>query len=168
MRATMSFAGVALFAAYTTVAASYAQPADPCAPPPDGRSANEAWTTRSWTYFNRGDYQSAIANVDACLANWEDQASKLQAGMDAKKKECPPVGAVDEATRKAIHNNGLLNDVATNLWIKARSYHSQGNIGAARNAYEACARLRCARTWDPKGWFWDPAGDCASRVKRMN
>ncbi len=150
-------------------AAASPQPAqDPCTPPGDGRSANEAWTTRSWEFFNRGDYKGAIGNVDACLANWEDQATQLQQSMDAKKTECPPVGAVDNATKKSIHGNGLLNDVATNFWIKARSNQSLANRDAARTAFESCARLRCARTWDPNGWFWDPAGDCKSRLKRLN
>jgi hypothetical protein len=145
---------------------SIAIAADPCRSP-DMRSDNEAWTTNSWKLFNSKAYQAAIENVDACIANWMPMASQTQENFDAKGAQCPPVGAVDGATKKSIFANGLLNDVGTNLWIKARSQEFLGIRDAAKKSYDACAKLRCARTWDERGWFWDPALDCSARLKAL-
>lgn len=132
---------------------------------PDARSDNEAWSATSWKFFNDRKYDAAIANVNACLANWLPGAQKMQSDIESRGAKCPPVGPPDETTRKSTLSNGLLNDVATSLWIKGRSHEANGNRGAAKDAFASCAQLYCARTWDDRGWFWDPAGDCSIRLR---
>lgn len=140
--------------------------ADACRSP-DMRSDNEAWTANSWNFFNAKQYEAAIRNVDACVGNWTPMAVQTQQNLDTKGTQCPPVGAVDGPTKKATFANGFLNDVGTNLWIKARSLEFLGNRDGAKQGYQACAKLRCARTWDERGWFWDPAADCAARQQAL-
>ena len=130
----------------------------------DARSDNEAWTTRSWTRLNAGDFKGAVDNVGACAANWSEAAAQSQADMDQKHLECPPVGAVDSVTQAQINRNGPLNDVATNDFILGSAYEGLGDRRAANAAFQACARLRCARTWDARGWFWDTAAACRARL----
>ena len=40
-------------------------------------------------------------------------------------------------------------------------------IDQAKNSYAKCIFLMHGRAWDPKGWFWSPALDCAKRGKRL-
>ena len=150
----------------TVVAPGIALGADACRSP-DMRSDNEAWTTNSWKFFNAKQYEAAIQNVEACIGNWMPMATQAQQNFDAKGTQCPPVGAVDGATKKATFANGLLNDVGTNLWIKARSLEFLGNRDGAKQGYQACVKLRCSRTWDERGWFWDPAADCSARLQAL-
>lgn len=138
--------------------------AKPCTSSDPQISDNEAWTSKSWSLFNSGDYAGTVRNVNACLANWEPVARQTQADMTAMRAPCPPVGKVDDGAKASIFQNGLLNDVATNLFILGRSNQALGNPDAARAAYESCASLQCARTWDPRGFFWSPALDCRAQL----
>jgi len=139
--------------------------ADVCTSTDGRRSDNEVWTTQSWSLFNQRNYDGAARNVAACIDNWSAAATQIQTSLGSA---CPPTGSADARQQAATHRNGVLNDVATNYWILARSKQELGDRAAARFAYQQCADLRCARTWDPRGWFWDPAADCAARMARMN
>lgn len=130
----------------------------------DARSDNEAWTTRSWSLLNAGNFRGAVDNVLACLARWSNAAAQSQAEMDDKHLACPPVGAVDGSKQSEINANGLLNDVATNYFILGSAYEKLGDRQAAQSAYRTCARLRCARTWDPRNYYWAPAAACTAKL----
>lgn len=134
---------------------------------PDARSSNEVWVSNSWDLFNARRYAEAVANVDACLHLWSATAEKLQRDHDSKSSGCPAVGGVNVEVRRLILANGPLNDVATSYWIKARSLQELGNDDQAKTAFESCAKLKCARTWDERGWFWNPAQDCSVRIRSL-
>ena len=54
--------------------------------------------------------------------------------------------------------NGLLNDVATCLWIKGRSHEELGQISEARRAYRQAMLLTHGRCWNEvEELFWSPA-----------
>ena len=63
--------------------------------------------------------------------------------------------------------NYLMNDVSMALWAKARSLHALGKDELAKQAYGQCIFMTCGRAWDPKGWFWSPAEDCAEQVQDL-
>ena len=159
-------AGLAVIIGWIAATPAETQPApDPCVSTDGRRSDNEVWTTNSWGFFNRRDYQGAVANAGACIDNWSSAATQIQARMGSN---CPIEGAATAEQQTAIHRNGVLNDVATNYWILGRSHQALGNRAEARAAYASCAALPCARTWDPRGWFWNPATDCANRARQLN
>ena len=37
----------------------------------------------------------------------------------------------------------------------------------AKEAYGQCVYMACGRAWDPKGWFWSPAEDCAKFARKL-
>jgi hypothetical protein len=87
----------------------------------------------------------------------------------------PRVGVVSDAERKEILARGVLNDVATALWIKGRAAEYLAAVpGPQRDTYLRLAKQtyqRClfahARTWDPKGWFWDPCQNASDRLAKL-
>lgn len=138
-----------------------------CEAPIDGRNPRELWTSMSWSWFDRRDYEGTIENIRACIDNWAAAAENLQDTMNAKGTNCPPVGPVDAATRRQINENAVINDVAANYWLLGRSSESLGRKEEAKRAYRGCAKLRCARIWDRGGWYWDAAADCSKRLKEL-
>jgi hypothetical protein len=42
-----------------------------------------------------------------------------------------------------------------------------GDIELAKISYSQCIFLTHGRAWDPKGWFWVPASDCADRGQNL-
>ena len=81
---------------------------------------------------------------------------RLKARLDKGRKE-----------RLKIQKDYLMNDVSMALWAKARSLHELGQVEAAKKTYAQCIYMSCGRAWDPKGWFWSPAQDCANQVKLL-
>ena len=152
----------AMLAASLTASPAFPQTTvDPCGSPDGVRADNEAWASRSFDLFNKGDYRGAIANVNACMPRWAEQAEALQASLASASI---PVGRVDGAARTAIYANGILNDVGSSRWLVGRANEALGDRAAAREAYTRCAQLTAARTWDLRGWFWSPASDCTARL----
>jgi hypothetical protein len=76
-----------------------------------------------------------------------------------------PVGAVSDDVKQRIFKNGLLNDVATCLFIKGRSAEAMGDKTLAIRSYQAVQKLDCGRAWDPNGWFWSPAEASTDRLE---
>ena len=84
----------------------------------------------------------------------------------------PAVGKVSPEQKKAIQKNFLMNDVSMALWTKAVSLDRLGLDINAKVAYVECINMTHGRIWDsggyePNGWFWSPAEDCAKKVKKL-
>jgi hypothetical protein len=128
---------------------------------------NVQLTNAAWAAFNKGAHAEAIVAADRCVTEFLGVADREQARLAADKVPSPPVGAVSAAVKATILARGPLNDVATCYWIKGRAAEANGQTAAAREAYLAASKYTYARTWDPQGWFWDPAQDAADRSKRL-
>jgi len=130
--------------------------------------ANQAGTTRAWEALEKKDYRAAITHADAVITEFGRQANEKQAALAKSKSPKPPEGPVtDDKVKKAVFANGLLNDVATCLFIKGEALEKTGKAGDAKSAYDAACKLTYARTWDPGGSFWDPATKSCDRAARI-
>ncbi len=125
------------------------------------------WAITSVELFAEEKYAEAVATVDACFAQWGPQGGQQQKAMHDDGTKCPRTGKVNNKTKQKIHDNGLVNDVSMALWAKARSLHELGELEAAKQAYSQCVYMACGRAWDPNGWFWSPAEDCAKNVQEL-
>ena len=76
-------------------------------------------------------------------------------------------GGNQSQKERKIEKNWLMNDVSTALWAKARSLHKLDEIELAKTSYGRCVYMSCGRTWDPQGWFWSPAKDCAKYARDL-
>ena len=93
--------------------------------------------------------------------------SQKQKKLHKKRNSCPPTGKVKTRIKRKIEKNYLMNDVSMALWAKARSHHELGQIDLAKQTYGQCVYMTCGRAWDPKGWFWSPAKDCADKARAL-
>src|SRR5438270_355496 len=144
-----------------SIACLIAPAADPPLPPP----LHEKETALAWEAYAKGDYQEAIKHADVCIQEFRGAAARKQAELDAKKESVPNGGVTDEQ-RKAVHQNGPINDVAAAYYVKGRSAHKLGQKDEALKAMAAAEKFPAGRAWDPKGpWFWSPA-EAAERFRR--
>ncbi len=125
------------------------------------------WSNASLELYSQKNYKEAIETVDACFNQWVSGAIKLQRTFNNEKAEAPPLGKFTVNEKKRIHDNYLLNDVSLALWVKARSLEETNEIELAKKMYANCIFLTHGRAWDPKGWFWSPAADCAKRGRKL-
>ena len=128
---------------------------------------NARWAITAVELFSNEQYADAVATVDACFSLWGPAAGQQQKALYDEGAACPPTGEVSRRTRESIHANGLLNDVSMALWAKARSLHELDQIEPAKQAYAQCIYMACGRAWDPQGWFWSPAEDCAEHASEL-
>jgi hypothetical protein len=128
---------------------------------------NVELTNRAWMAFQDHKYEDAIAAADRCITRFKKEADDLESELERKKAPPQPTGRVNASQKKAIFDQGLLNDVATCYWVKGRSAELLKRNNAAREAYSATTKYAYARTWDPKGWFWSPAEDAADRMQDL-
>lgn len=135
--------------------------------------AEEQCVKDAWKAFGNEEYQNAIKFADKCIDDFGKAADREQEKLNKEKEPLPPTGAVSEAEKDKIFKRGILNDVATAYFIKARSseylYRKGGSEASAykekaKEAYEATCRYKYARTWDPKGWFWSPCEAASDRL----
>jgi tetratricopeptide (TPR) repeat protein len=124
---------------------------------------HEVYTADSWEEYNRGEYKNASAHADRCIAEFHQAALEMEKDL-AKRNVLLPTGPVDEATKNTIFANGLLNDVATCLFIKGKSAEGVGDRKSAIEAYQNAIKLGHGRCWDPRGWFWSPAEKSSDRL----
>ncbi len=156
--------------AFAGVNAALAQDAGEATPPaacistnPDvSDSAN--WALTAVDLFEKKQYADAVATVDACFRYWGPDGGQQQKKMWDSGKKCPRTGEVSKKDKRKIDANGLLNDVSLALWAKARSLHALDQVEPAKKAYARCIYMACGRTWDPQGWYWSPAEDCAKQA----
>lgn len=128
---------------------------------------NVELTNAAWTVYKRGDFAAAITAADRCARRFKDEADKAQDELQKKHAPTPPTGKVSAEQKKAVLDQGVLNDVATCYWIKGNSAQKLHRDDEAKDAYKAATRYSYARTWDPKGWFWSPAEDAADRLQDL-
>ena len=130
-------------------------------------SDSAAWAIAAVELFAREQYADAVTTVDACFKHWGPAAGHQQKELHDEGTRCPPVGKVSKRAKKKIDANGLLNDVSMALWAKARSLHELDETEPAKQAYAQCIYMACGRAWDPQGWFWSPAQDCAEHARKL-
>ena len=135
--------------------------------------SEEQTVTDAWNAYNNKNYELAIKHANECIELFSRDAENIQNNLIANKVRVPPVGTVSTADKTLIFNFGLLNDVATALFIKGRSaeylYFNNININTkykmiAENAYNELKKYQYGRTWDPKGWFWSPYETAMKRI----
>ncbi len=132
-----------------------------------GRS-HESYTREAWDAFQKGDYQAAVGLSNRCTTEFATAAGRLQEQLVAEHAEIP-TGAVADRDRAVILRNGVLNDVATCLWIKGRSLEAQGLLSEALAAYERAKSLSYARVWDPAtACFWSPSLKARDRLDNLD
>lgn len=165
--------GIALICstiAFTGLNAAWAQDADKESPPAACISTDPevsdsaAWALRAVNLFEKQQYAEAVATVDACFDDWGPAGGHKQKRMWDIGRKCPRTGEVSKKEKRRIDKNGLLNDVSLAMWAKARSLHELGQIEPAKQAYAQCIYMACGRAWDPQGWYWSPAEDCAKEA----
>jgi hypothetical protein len=148
-------------------------PASPPNGPGAGASAqsvlplNVQLTNAAWQAFNGGMFEKAITAADRCLSEFRAAADEEQAELTRARAADPPTGPVTDAEKKAIDKRGLLNDVATCTWIKARSAENLTRKDDARAAYTATMTYTHARCWDPAGFYWSQAVDARRRLAAL-
>jgi hypothetical protein len=138
---------------------------------------SEDMTKSAWDAFNKSDYMAAIKGAEECIYEFEGTAKRQQSELAKNKEAMPPTGRVSPGDRSQILERGVLNDVATCLWIKGRSAEylyrkSKGRDSAYRDqavaTYQATCGLTYARTWDTKGFFWSPAEAASDGLARLH
>jgi len=118
---------------------------------------NEQGTIEAWKALNEKRLKDAVAWADRVIVEFKDEAERMQKDLEFRHVVCPPVGRVSKDQKIIILNRGVLNDVATCYFIKGQALEKLKDKAAAKEAYESACLLTYARTWDPEGWFWNPA-----------
>lgn len=129
--------------------------------------SNTVFTREAWEAYNRRDYKAAIESADKCINEFLGRATREQEELEAKKVPLPPVGAVSNQQKQATFKRGLLNDVATCLYIKGRSLEAEGRKTEAVKVYKETAKYTYARCWDPQGWFWSLSEGALDRLRML-
>jgi hypothetical protein len=104
------------------------------------------WAITAVELFSEKKYAEAVEAVDACFAEWGPEGGHGQKALYDEGAKCPRTGKVGKREKQKIDANGLLNDVSMAL---------------------QCIYMSCGRAWDPKGWYWSPAEDCAKFGKTL-
>ena len=141
--------------------------ANPCVSRSAELGDSAFWANTAVAQYAGGDYEAAVTTVDACFSIWGAKAGQQQKKLHEEGTKCPRTGRVSARAKAKIHENYLMNDVSTALWAKARSQHQLGDIEQAKVTYGRCVYMACGRAWDPKGWFWSPAQDCATFARKL-
>lgn len=129
--------------------------------------ANEQYTKQGWDEFNRGDFDRASKMADQCIAEFRGSADRIEEQLERAGTSLP-VGSVSDDDKQRILANGLLNDVATCMYIKGRSAEALGKYDIAKTTYEATSRYTYARTWDKDGgFFWSPAEAASDHLRTL-
>jgi tetratricopeptide (TPR) repeat protein len=128
---------------------------------------NEKWTTAAWDTFKSGKYALAITNADLCIDEFQGQADLLEKALEKDKPDLPTGRPPNGEIKEKIFANGLLNDVASCLFIKGRAFEKLGHKEEAKKAFEQAKQYPYARAWDPdQELFWSPAEAAAGRLER--
>ncbi len=140
---------------------------NPCLSTDPALGDSAFWASKAVEQFADAKFTDAVSTVDACFAQWGPDAGQQQKKLHKKRNSCPPTGKVKARIKRKIEKNYLMNDVSMALWAKARSHHELGQIDLAKQTYGQCVYMICGRAWDPKGWFWSPAKDCADKARAL-
>lgn len=134
--------------------------AGPLAAAPDfGDHRSETLTSKSWKAYEAQSMDDALAYIAKCLELYEAEAKKMQAAM----KEIPANEPKEETFKR-----WALNDVGTCLFIKGEILLKKGDKAGAKEAFSKLANdFKCARCWDTKGWFWNPADTAKQKLVEL-
>ncbi len=126
---------------------------------------HEKLTFAAWELYQGERYQLAIAATARCENEFGTEAESLEKRLASLP--LPPTGKVTEEQKTAIFQNGVLNDVATCIWIDGRSQAALHETDKAKKALATTSKYVHARTWDARGWFWSPAEDAKDRLEDL-
>jgi tetratricopeptide (TPR) repeat protein len=128
------------------------------------KDPREIYTALAWSAYNRGAYEKAILLANKCVDPFLKSAQETQAEL-VKRRAVIGNGVVSGDMKERIHRNGVLNDVATCLYIIGEAAFQLNNRKGAAAAYGQCSRLTYGRCFDPEGpWFWSPAQVSSDRL----
>ncbi len=116
-----------------------------------GDYRSETLTTRAWNAFNARRYEAVDLYARKCVELYGATARQMQSGMQ------------DFASKGQEFDYWALNDVATCLFIRAKSLQKQGRRKEAMTVFqEILDQYSFAQCWNPNGWFWK-VGEAARR-----
>ena len=134
-------------------------------------SLNAAWRERMEKYFETKefDYDQAVSWADSTIKKLLGAAQLEQARLDSLHVPMlRPAGVVTDSIKAVLLTQGLVNDVATCLFLKAGALELSGQKEAAREAYQAVLTFPHARYWNrPQDFFWSPAEAATGRLKLL-
>ena len=113
-----------------------------------GDHKSSTLTGKAWQAFNSDNFEDAIAYTKKCFELYKDPAAEMQAGLDD----------FVEGTNEEIFAYWALNDVATSLFIQAKSLIALDRTEEAEAVIkELVDNYTFGQCWDPSGWFWKPS-----------
>lgn len=122
-----------------------------------GDFSSAAITNKAWQANDAKNFAAADAYTAKCIEMFKDKAIEQQKALSA------PLTDKDQ-----IFAQWALNDVGTCYFIRGQILEKQGKTKEAVEAYKFLVdNLAYAQTWDPKGWFWKPAGAASERIKAL-
>lgn len=151
--------GLCLSSLSCVFAADPAPAAAPAAAPTldFGDFSSAAITNKAWQASEAKDFAAVDGYTSKCIEMFKTQAVEQQKAL----KEPP-------TDKDVIFAQWALNDVGTCYFIRGQALEKQGKNKEAIEAYKFLVdNLAFAQTWDPKGWFWKPAGAAAGRIKAL-
>jgi tetratricopeptide (TPR) repeat protein len=114
----------------------------------------------AWKASADKNYDAVIAYTGKCIEMFQKQA------LEQQKSLTEPVPGAD---KEKVFAQWALNDVGTAYFIRGQAFEKTGKTKEAIEAYKFLAdNLAFAQTYDPKGWFWKPAGAAAERIKVLD
>jgi tetratricopeptide (TPR) repeat protein len=150
-----------------TAAVETGVPANPCYSTDPSLGDSAYWASTAVSLFAQQNYEAAVATVDACFKYWGPKAGQAQKKLRDSNVPLPPTGKVGAEMKAKIGKDYLINDVAMALWAKSRSLHELKRNEEAKQSYAQCLYMEHGRAWDPNGWFWSPAEDCAVYARKL-
>ncbi len=119
----------------------------------------EAWqvTGRAWAALGEKNWDEVAKLADRAEREWGAQAKKDNDGLSAYPKG-------DDAKQYAN-----LNELATITWMKGEALRKKGDKQGAIAAYrKVLSDYRFGQCWDPKGWWWGPAGAARESLGKLD
>jgi hypothetical protein len=119
--------------------------------------------------------ETAIQKAEKCIGEYSGDARRLQEELEKEGAEIP-VGRVGYFAKRRIFRNGLLNDVATCYWVRARSLEylhriddpKADRLERAKASYQEAAKLTHGRCYDPEqDAFWNPSQKAKDDLERL-
>jgi tetratricopeptide (TPR) repeat protein len=120
-----------------------------------GNYTSETLTSKAWKALDEKNHEAVHIYADKCILLYENTAREQETALAGAPL---PEG-------QAVFQYWALNDVATSLFIKARSLILQGEqdkaLGLFRNIIDYYPHAQC---WDPQGWFWSVAQGAQDQI----
>ena len=139
------------------VVAATAVPAAPAAAAEATPGPSSILATNAWKALADKNYDDVVKNTQQCIDQFKAQAIEQQKALTA-----PPTDKAE------VFKQWALNDVGTCYYILGQAYEKQNKNKEAAAAYQSLVTdLPFAQCWDPKGWFWKPAGAAKDRLKAL-